>query len=64
MEDDDLMTAVTKELESAERQIAIEQQVGDENDQAPAAEQIHYPSEGRFRGGAQPGVRAPRVLSS
>ena len=52
VQDDDLVAAMVEEPERLERQRAVEEQIGDENDEAPAPELVDHPPEGRLGRGA------------
>ena len=54
VEDEDLVAAVPEEAKRLERQVAVEEQIGDEDHEAAAAELLHDPPERRLGGGALP----------
>ena len=62
MEHQDLVAAVPQEAKRLERQVAVEQQVGDEHDQPAAPELVHHPAERRLRGGALAGLEVAQGL--
>ena len=62
MEHQHLVAAVPEESEGVEREVAVEQEIGDEDDQAPAAELVHDPPERRFGGGALPRLERRKRL--
>ena len=60
-----LVAAVPQKAERLEREVAVEQQVGDEYHQAAPPQLVHHPPERRLGGGALPRLEArPSVASS
>ena len=51
MKDQHLVPPMAEKAERLEGQVTVEQQVGDEHHQPPAAELVDHPPERRFRGG-------------
>ena len=52
MQHNHLVSAVLEELEGPQREIALEQQVGDKDDQTASPQQVDHPAQRRLRRGA------------